>query len=55
MAAARGHRVVLFEKTASWGAGCARGRAPARAEYAASSAFLVAQVRQARGGMSGWP
>ena len=48
MAAARGHRVVLFEKTAELGGQVLlAARAPARAEYAGIVRFLAAQVRKA--------
>ncbi len=47
MAAARGHRVVLFEKAAELGGQVLlAARAPARAEYAGIVRFLVAQVRK---------
>ncbi len=47
MAAVRGHRVVLFEKTAQLGGQVLlAARAPARAEYAGIVRFLVAQVRK---------
>jgi N,N-dimethylglycine/sarcosine dehydrogenase len=47
MAAVRGHRVVLFEKTAELGGQILlAARAPARAEYAGIVRFLVAQVRK---------
>jgi mycofactocin system FadH/OYE family oxidoreductase 2 len=47
MAAARGHRVVLFEKTAELGGQVLlAARAPARAEYAGIVRFLAAQVRK---------
>src|SRR5712692_8656566 len=47
MAAVRGHRVVLFEKTAQLGGQVLlAARAPARAEYAGIDRFLVAQVRK---------
>ncbi len=45
MAAVRGHRVVLFEKTAELGGQVLlAARAPARAEYAGIVRFLAAQV-----------
>jgi len=45
MAAARGHRVVLFERAAELGGQVLlAARAPARAEYAGIVRFLVAQV-----------
>src|SRR5262249_14141419 len=48
MAAARGHRVVLFEKTAELGGQVLlAARAPARAEYAGIVRFLAAQVPKA--------
>jgi NADPH-dependent 2,4-dienoyl-CoA reductase/sulfur reductase-like enzyme len=47
MAAIRGHRVTLFEKTAALGGQVLlAARAPARAEYAGIVRFLVAQVRK---------
>src|SRR5437870_7697252 len=47
MAAVRGHRVVLFEKTAELGGQVLlAARAPARAEYAGIVRFLVAQARK---------
>src|SRR5438105_5822121 len=47
MAATRGHRVVLFEKTAELGGQVLlAARAPARAEYAGIVRFLAAQVRK---------
>ena len=47
MAAVRGHRVVLFEKTAELGGQVLlAARAPARAEYAGIVRFLSAQVRK---------
>ena len=47
MAAIRGHRVVLFEKTAELGGQVLlAARAPARAEYAGIVRFLSAQVRK---------
>src|SRR5437870_419594 len=47
MAAVRGHRVVLFEKTAELGGQVVlAARAPARAEYAGIIRFLVAQVEK---------
>src|SRR5215470_15492739 len=47
MAAARGHRVVLLERTAELGGQVLlAARAPARAEYAGIVRFLVAQVRK---------
>jgi len=47
MAAVRGHRVVLFEKTAELGGQVLlAARAPARAEYAGIVRFLAAQVRK---------
>jgi mycofactocin system FadH/OYE family oxidoreductase 2 len=47
MAAVRGHRVVLFEKTAELGGQVLlAARAPARAEYAGIARFLAAQVRK---------
>jgi N,N-dimethylglycine/sarcosine dehydrogenase len=47
MAAGRGHRVVLFEKTGELGGQVLlAARAPARAEYAGIVRFLVAQVRK---------
>ena len=47
MAATRGHRVVLFEKTAELGGQVLlAARAPARAEYAGIVRFLVAQVEK---------
>ena len=47
MAAARGHRVVLFEKAVELGGQVLlAARAPARAEYAGIVRFLVAQVRK---------
>ena len=47
MAAVRGHRVVLFEKTAELGGQVLlASRAPARAEYAGIVRFLAAQVRK---------
>ena len=49
MAAVRGHRVVLFEKTAELGGQVLlAARAPARAEYAGIVRFLAAQVRKHR-------
>src|SRR5215813_12302025 len=47
MAAVRGHRVVLLEKTAELGGQVLlAARAPARAEYAGIVRFLVTQVRK---------
>jgi mycofactocin system FadH/OYE family oxidoreductase 2 len=47
MAAARGHRVVLFEKAAELGGQVLlAARAPARAEYAGIVRFLVTQVEK---------
>jgi mycofactocin system FadH/OYE family oxidoreductase 2 len=47
MAAVRGHRVVLFEKTGELGGQVLlAARAPARAEYAGIVRFLVARVRK---------
>jgi thioredoxin reductase len=47
MAAIRGHRVTLFEKTAELGGQVLlAARAPARAEYVGIVRFLVAQVRK---------
>jgi N,N-dimethylglycine/sarcosine dehydrogenase len=47
MAAVRGHRVVLFEKSAELGGQVLlAARAPARAEYAGIVRFLAAQVRK---------
>ena len=47
MAAVRGHRVLLFEKTAELGGQVVlAARAPARAEYAGIVRFLVAQVEK---------
>ncbi|HKC98251.1 MAG TPA: FAD-dependent oxidoreductase [Methylomirabilota bacterium] len=47
MAAVRGHRVVLLEKTAELGGQVLlAARAPARAEYAGIVRFLAAQVRK---------
>jgi dimethylglycine catabolism A len=47
MAAIRGHRVTLFEKTAALGGQVLlAARAPARAEYAGIVRFLAAQVRK---------
>src|SRR6266403_730675 len=47
MGAIRGHRVMLFEKTAELGGQVLlAARAPARAEYAGIVRFLVAQVRK---------
>jgi dimethylglycine catabolism A len=47
MAAVRGHRVVLFEKTAELGGQVLlAARAPARTEYAGIVRFLAAQVRK---------
>lgn len=47
MAAARGHRVVLFERAAELGGQVLlAARAPARAEYAGIVRFLVAQVEK---------